>query len=557
MHNKIIVSELIKSGVRHFLINTKCSCTPIALAISKEPLADITTHFDERGLAFHGIGIAKATNLPSCLVCTSNASIFNLYPAIVEAKLSNIPLIILLTELLFDTTVFGKHLKFETNIVIKNSLTHYDDIAAIIDHSVYMSLNPPAGPILINCIIQDSLYPLNKNENYDIKNENKPLPKTKYYFYDKILHDDEINYLANELSLHEKGIIIVGERQISRLEESIFSLAIKLQWPIFADIQSQLRHVGKDSTIINFYNQIIQTTSLENKINPDIILHLGGNIVSETLLKWLKQLTLKKYYQVTNFSHTTDLCNLVSDKIEMNQNLFCSKISKILKWKTPNLWLSFWKAKSLNLEEIIDTSLNEQDTLSEISVIHGISSRINEDISIFFGNNAPIKHANNFFFPNEKIGQLFANCGSCEVEGSIALSIGVAKGIKNKVVVVVDYLSFLQDINSLAILHKNKTPITFIVLNNFTDELPQFQLTSKYSITIKKIAEGFNIQHFCSKSKKDFLNIFEECIKINYSNIIEVISSNEVNVKFNKEIENYIKNQLIDNKKNKIFYVTS
>ena len=122
---KLIISELVKSSVRHFLIAPGSRSTPLNLAASENPLATTQPPFDERGLAFAALGIAKATQNPVCLICTSGTALANFYPAIIEASMSYTPLIILAadrpTELrdigsnqtINQVNMFGDYLRFE------------------------------------------------------------------------------------------------------------------------------------------------------------------------------------------------------------------------------------------------------------------------------------------------------------------------------------------------------------------------------------------------------------------------------------------------------------
>ena len=50
---------------------------------------------DERSSAFFALGLAKSTQKPVVLISTSGTAPANFYPAVIEASLSRVPLIIL------------------------------------------------------------------------------------------------------------------------------------------------------------------------------------------------------------------------------------------------------------------------------------------------------------------------------------------------------------------------------------------------------------------------------------------------------------------------------
>ena len=92
--------ELARCGVRAVVVSPGSRSTPLAMAayeLSCRRPADLRVHVDvdERGAAFFGLGLAKATGRPVALVCTSGTATANYYPAVIEAETSRVPLVVL------------------------------------------------------------------------------------------------------------------------------------------------------------------------------------------------------------------------------------------------------------------------------------------------------------------------------------------------------------------------------------------------------------------------------------------------------------------------------
>jgi len=66
--------------------------------MAQHPALRIWMHVDECSAAFFGLGMAKRLSLPVALLCTSGTAAANFMPAIVEAKLSHVPLLVLTAD---------------------------------------------------------------------------------------------------------------------------------------------------------------------------------------------------------------------------------------------------------------------------------------------------------------------------------------------------------------------------------------------------------------------------------------------------------------------------
>src|SRR5437899_2484274 len=92
------VDELQRSGVHHVVICPGSRSTPMAIAFAEQPRIRCWMHVDERSAAFFALGMAKQLRQPVALLCTSGTAAANFLPAIIEAKLSHVPLLVLTAD---------------------------------------------------------------------------------------------------------------------------------------------------------------------------------------------------------------------------------------------------------------------------------------------------------------------------------------------------------------------------------------------------------------------------------------------------------------------------
>src|SRR5207253_5591201 len=72
--------------------------TPLAMTFAENDAFRLWMHLDERSCASFALGLAKASQEPVVLVCTSGTAAANFFPAIVEAHQARVPLIVLTAD---------------------------------------------------------------------------------------------------------------------------------------------------------------------------------------------------------------------------------------------------------------------------------------------------------------------------------------------------------------------------------------------------------------------------------------------------------------------------
>src|SRR5947209_18907654 len=92
------VDELSRVGVQHVVICPGSRSTPLAIAFAAQADIRVWMHVDERSAAFFALGMAKRLHRPVAVVSTSGTAAANFLQAIVEAKLSHVPWLILTAD---------------------------------------------------------------------------------------------------------------------------------------------------------------------------------------------------------------------------------------------------------------------------------------------------------------------------------------------------------------------------------------------------------------------------------------------------------------------------
>jgi len=96
-----LLNRLAERGVRHVVLSPGSRSQALALAaahLEARGLIQLHVRIDERVAGFTALGIGRESGMPAAVVCTSGTATANLYPAVLEAHHSGIPLVLLTAD---------------------------------------------------------------------------------------------------------------------------------------------------------------------------------------------------------------------------------------------------------------------------------------------------------------------------------------------------------------------------------------------------------------------------------------------------------------------------
>lgn len=106
------VEELIRNGVTQFYVCPGSRSTPLTSALAKATRSRIgSVHaisvHDERGAAFRALGYGRRAGRPAAVVTSSGTAVANLYPAVMEAGMDGVPMLLLTADRPYESRDTG------------------------------------------------------------------------------------------------------------------------------------------------------------------------------------------------------------------------------------------------------------------------------------------------------------------------------------------------------------------------------------------------------------------------------------------------------------------
>ncbi|MEC4986383.1 MAG: 2-succinyl-5-enolpyruvyl-6-hydroxy-3-cyclohexene-1-carboxylic-acid synthase, partial [Oscillatoria sp. PMC 1076.18] len=311
----IIAETLSRLGLTTAIICPGSRSTPLTIAFAQHPKIETVAILDERSAAFFALGIAKKSGLPVVLICTSGTAGANFFPAIIEAKESQIPLLILTADrppelrnchagqTIDQVKMYGNYPNWQTELAIpsfETGMLRY--LRQNMIQAWRMSLLPSPGVVHLNIPFREPLAPITEKISCQLQVEDffagvSNFSVAKNTFSLEIT--GEIQSYLQQWQKCDRGIIIAGTAQPENPREYaqiIGNLAQTLGWTVFAEGLSPIRNYAHlNPYLISTYDPILRNQEIAAKLTPEIVIQIGELPTSKLLRGWLDNPSINRF----------------------------------------------------------------------------------------------------------------------------------------------------------------------------------------------------------------------------------------------------------------------
>ena len=535
--SQTITQLCLLNGIDHVIISPGSRNAALIIGFTGHPDFKNFSIVDERCAAFFALGIAQQLKKPVALVCTSGSALLNYYPAVAEAFYSDIPLVIIsadrpleLVEIgdgqtIRQENVFSHHILYSANCV--DGVKEQSNNEKVISEALNVSFSQK-GPVHINAPFSEPLY--GTCTTPQVKVRGIPPKNVPEDFL------EDMSSFSNQWSNSRKKMVLVGVLSPNSIEQRYIDILGKDESVVvLTEATSNLHHE-------NFFPAIDQLIAPMNEqgfkdLQPDILLTIGGMVVSKKIKAFLRNYPPKEHWHVSDKkAYDTFFC--LKHHIKTTANNFFKELLPI-EFTESTYLTDCQKIKEYRLK----SHFNYKDSVvySDFKVFSQVFSTLPKGINLQLSNSTTIRYAQ--LFEIDSSVKVFCNRGTSGIDGSTSTAIGAAYASKLQTVFVTGDLSFLYDSNAL---WNNYIPSNFrlIVINNNgggifrilpgakqADHFDQY-FETQHNLTAKPLCEMFNIEYNSAvdfSSLQEQLNTFYESSE--KPKLLEVFTPSEINDK--------------------------
>lgn len=535
---RYLIAGLKQGGVRQVVISPGSRSTPLALLVKREADLQYFVAVDERSAGFLALGLAKSSQQPVALLCTSGTAAANFYPAICEAEASNVPLVVLTSDrppelrnvgapqTMSQNQLYADHVKFFVELALPESTP------LMLRYSFWQgfqlatrAMSGVKGVVHANIPLREPLLPdLTQNTPIDLN----------------LMQTTTQNLIAQGW-FQKKGLIVLGSERSLAEAQLALTLANHLGWPIVGDPLSQL--ASCDGETQNYVKQAdVIFEEARDLPEVEVILRFGKVPVTKNVMFYLRD---SQAVQIL-----VDETQQWPDYLYRSQYLVAESLTKVAKQilqstqKRDQPYLKAWKNLQKLASQAIDET-SEQFTFHESQLAMILMKTLARGEQLFVANSNAIRLVDRLSGISETSFQVFGNRGVNGIDGILSTVAGLAIQTKARTYLLVGDLTLFHDMNGLQLLKAYQLPVTIILLNNNAGGI--FSFLSQRSLTaddfdplfatpldldFAQVAKTYELAYQKVESEADFEQAIATSRKRTGANLIELTSQAQVPVDF-------------------------
>lgn len=467
-------------GVTDAVISPGSRSTPLALALSKTPGLKVHVILDERSAGFIALGLAKVNRRPTVVVTTSGTAAAELLPSVVEAYLSQTPLLLCTCDRppelqhvgapqsIDQRGLFSNFVLAELTPGVPRSEAGWSWVPLASQAYALCGDSPLGkGPVHLNLPFEEPLIESGAREIIESFRRDEIVVGVQTGHAPRGCPPEA--ELATLFDPGRKGLIIAGGTQEPTME--ILKLASALGWPLVSSPLSGLDPSAPTS--IGNADLILRSGRARMELRPEVIVRFGEPHSSKVLSSFISSAG----------SSSSSACEVVvfangarwSDPERVARKIYWADWTEVSSSvlgllgeaeRPRSHWLDTWLECSKAVESSIG-GLFQEATLFEPSLARALMEELGPRDVLFVSSSMPIRDVEWYGGTAPRPPMVLANRGANGIDGVVSTFLGICRARdKGDRSLTVAYLGDLALLHDLAALRDTGDSVGLIVVSD-------------------------------------------------------------------------------------------
>lgn len=485
------VDALVDAGLAAVCLAPGSRSTPLAFAFAAQEALPRFLHLDERSAGFFALGYAKAVGRPVALLCTSGTATANFLPAVVEARMSQVPLLVLTADrppelrhsganqTIDQLKLYGDQALWFVDVALPHSdapPVALRNLRALAARALAVADGLQKGPVQLNFPFRKPFEPV-PGESLSPNVDSKGRPRLAIERGELLPTAEQVNLLSDLIAGHERGLILCGPGcPGGEFPAAIAGLARQIGYPLLADPLSGVRFgpwLEGNAPVLGGYDGYLWPNGPDLSA-PTLLLRFGALPTSSAVAGYLDRRPPTWHIHVRRSGVWADDSHHTNLFLQVDEEALCHRLSIRLPAHWPERQSSGWLQRFRQVEEAYWRVLQESGppTLWDGAAVMDVLAAQPTDGLLFVGNSLPMRHVDQFGRPRGRPLHLFGNRGASGIDGNISTALGIAAARsaaaagRELITILVGDITLLHDLTGLQAIRRHDLHAVVVVLHN-------------------------------------------------------------------------------------------
>ena len=542
-----LLATLAAAGVRDAVISPGSRSTPLVWAACQIPELRRHAIIDERSAGFFALGQARVSGRPSLLICTSGTAASHYFPAVIEARLSGVPLIVLSADRPFElqqcgaqqtidqTRLFGTYAPYHeigTPLVERGATRALERLAW---QAFATAVEPPRGPVHLNFRAKKPLEPQPLEERPRESAAPAQGSRASRLTSPRWLPAPPapvapaaLEALTERLSASRCPLLVLGALplQESPSSELVLRFALASGAIVCPESVSQLRFrldpAHPQASICDSYDWLLASNRLLQRAAPDFVLQLGGAPLSTSLGRLLEDSDALELWIGAEVGWP-DPSHRAARMVRARPTELLLALCHALEARPPRAVSAeqrLWRAANARARAVVTAQLEQG--FGEPEAVRALCDALPPASILMLGNSLPPRLLDRYCPAAPRQLRVLSQRGASGIDGLLAGALGAASQADAATTLLCGDISFLHDVGSLWAARSEHThaarasyPLVIVVLNNgggrIFDQLPmakqageaQCFWTTPHDLRLRGAAELYGLAYWQVRERAD------------------------------------------------------